>query len=116
MAKLIYKITSNKGLHFVYSSFRSFAGIETIIKLLEFNGYKNVLKEGEGKKRYAIWSGEETLKEKTFIKNLFNEVNNVDGSKIKVILGSPAIKEGVSLLRVKYVHILEPYWNVSRYL
>ena len=116
MARLIYKITSNKGLHFVYSSFRSFAGIETIIKLLEFHGYKNVLKEGEGKKRYAIWSGEETLREKTFIKNLFNEVNNVDGSNIKVILGSPAIKEGVSLLRVKYVHILEPYWNVSRYL
>ena len=26
----------------------------------------------------------------------------------------PAIKEGVSLLRVKYVHIIEPYWNLSR--
>ena len=30
------------------------------------------------------------------------------------MLGSPSIKEGVSLLRVDQVHILEPYWNLSR--
>jgi len=30
------------------------------------------------------------------------------------MLGSPSIKEGVSLLRVSQVHILEPYWNLSR--
>jgi SNF2 family DNA or RNA helicase len=29
-------------------------------------------------------------------------------------LGSPSIKEGVSLLRVQQVHVLEPYWNMSR--
>ena len=33
---------------------------------------------------------------------------------LKVLLGSPSIKEGVSLLRVKQVHIMEPYWNMSR--
>jgi superfamily II DNA or RNA helicase len=32
------------------------------------------------------------------------------------MLGSPSIKEGVSLLRVSQVHILEPYWNMSRLL
>ena len=30
------------------------------------------------------------------------------------MLGSPSIKEGVTLLRVEQVHILEPYWNFSR--
>ena len=30
------------------------------------------------------------------------------------MLGSLSIKEGVSLLRVEQVHILEPYWNISR--
>ena len=30
------------------------------------------------------------------------------------MFGSPSIKEGVSLLRVEQVHILEPYWNISR--
>ena len=32
------------------------------------------------------------------------------------MLGSPSIKEGVSLLRVEQVHVLEPYWNYSRIL
>ena len=32
------------------------------------------------------------------------------------MLGSPSIKEGVSLLRIEQVHILEPYWNMSRIL
>jgi superfamily II DNA or RNA helicase len=35
---------------------------------------------------------------------------------IKILLGSPSIKEGVSLLRVEQVHIMEPYWNLSRIL
>ena len=38
----------------------------------------------------------------------------IDGSNIKIMLGSPSIKEGVSLLRVEQIHILEPYWNLSR--
>lgn len=32
------------------------------------------------------------------------------------MLGSPSIKEGVSLLRVQQVHMMEPYWNMSRML
>ena len=43
-----------------------------------------------------------------------NSKSNYNGSRIKIILGSPAIKEGVSLLRVRQVHIMEPYWNMSR--
>jgi hypothetical protein len=29
-------------------------------------------------------------------------------------LGSPAIKEGVSLLRTKNMHMIDPYWNYSK--
>jgi SNF2 family DNA or RNA helicase len=36
------------------------------------------------------------------------------GKKLKVLLGSPSIKEGVSLTAVRQVHILEPYWNQAR--
>jgi len=32
------------------------------------------------------------------------------------MLGSPSVKEGVSFKRVRQVHILEPYWNMSRVL
>jgi superfamily II DNA or RNA helicase len=51
---------------------------------------------------------------KEMIKDIFNKKENENGSLIKIILGSPAMKEGVSLLRVRSVHILEPYWNTSR--
>ena len=39
---------------------------------------------------------------------------NISGKKIKILLGSPSIKEGVSLTAVRQVHVLEPYWNKSR--
>ena len=115
MATLMEKLINKSGLHFVYSNFRKFGGLQAIIKLLDNYGFKNYLEHGEGKMRYAIWSGEEKLKDKNLIRNVFNNKDNYNGSQIKIILGSPAIKEGVTLLRVKYVHVLEPYWNMSRY-
>jgi hypothetical protein len=48
------------------------------------------------------------------IKDVYNLKENINGEKIKILLGSRSIKEGVSLKAVKQVHILEPYWNKSR--
>lgn len=112
--KILHKIKTCKGPCFVYSNFREYGGILPFIRVLENNGFKSFLTDGSGKNRFAIWSGEEDLNAKELTRNVFNQKENEDGSKIKVILGSPAIKEGVSLLRVKQVHILEPYWNMSR--
>lgn len=40
--------------------------------------------------------------------------DNIKGGKIKIVLGSPAIKEGVSFKNIRQVHIMEPYWNLAR--
>ena len=112
--KILKKIERCPGPVFVYSNFKEHGGIEDFKRVLDYHGYSNFLDEGEGKKRYAIWSGDENIDEKELIREIINNKNNTDGSKIKVILGSPAIKEGVSLLRIRQVHILEPYWNMSR--
>jgi hypothetical protein len=77
-------------------------------------GYRDYLEDGAGKRRYVVWSGEQTLKEKGVIRNVFNNVDNDNASQIQIVIGSPAIKEGVSLLRMSEVHILSPYWNWSR--
>ena len=103
-----------KGKTFIYSSFKEHAGIKSLVKVLEAFGYKNYIKHGPGKKRFAIWSSDENMVVKEEIREIFNRKNNLYGEKLKIILGSPAIKEGVSLKAVKYVHILEPYWNNSR--
>lgn len=48
------------------------------------------------------------------IKNIFNHVSNIDGRKIKYILGSKVINEGANLYNVSEVHILDVYFNFGR--
>lgn len=112
--KILRKIKSCRGTVFVYSNFKEYGGIKPFIKLLEHHNYKNYEGHGQGRKRFAVWSGDQTLEYKEEIKVVFNKKDNEDGSKIKIIIGSSAIKEGVSLLRVQQVHMMEPYWNWSR--
>jgi SNF2 family DNA or RNA helicase len=112
--KILRKIKKSQGTIFIYSNFKEYGGIKTFVKILEHHNFKNYEYYGSGLKRFAIWSGDQDPAYKEEIKTIFNNKNNIDGSKIKIIFGSPSIKEGVSLLRVREVHILEPYWNMSR--
>jgi hypothetical protein len=114
--KILKKINQCEGNVFVYSNFKDLGGLRCFIRFLEYHGWKNYIVYGEGEKRFCIWSGEETQDVKNQIKFVYNMKSNDDGSKIKLMLGSPSIKEGVSLLRVRQVHIMEPYWNMSRLL
>lgn len=111
---LIKKVLRSKGTVFIYSHFKEYGGLLPLIKILEYYGFVNFLEYGSGKKRFTIWSGDETLDQKQKMLNTFNLKSNYDGSMIKIILGSPSIKEGVSLLRTRAVHIIEPYWNMAR--
>lgn len=112
--KMLKKIKKCNGTIFIYSNFLEYGGLKPFIKILEYYGFKNYVEHKEGKKRYATWTGDDTDRIREEIKTIFNKKDNYDGSKIKILLGSPSIKEGVSLLRVQQVHIMEPYWNISR--
>ena len=112
--KILKKIKKATGPVFVYSNFKEYGGLKSFIKVLEHHKFKNYKKYGEGCKRFAIWSGDEKHDFKEELKAVYNKKQNKNGELIKIILGSPAIKEGVSLLRVTEVHIMEPYWNFSR--
>ena len=114
--KIFKKIKKSEGPAFVYSNFKDLGGLRSFIKFVEYHGYKNYKVYGEGPNRYAVWSGDEPHHMKEEIKQVFNQKENKDGSKIKMMLGSPSVKEGVSFKRVRQVHILEPYWNMSRVL
>jgi superfamily II DNA or RNA helicase len=112
--RLMKKIIHCDGKIFIYSNFKKYGGLETLIKILEAFGYKNYSKFDMGIKRYAVWSGDTSLYERDIIQNVYNSDKNLTGKKIKIILGSPSMKEGVSLIAVKQVHIMEPYWNEKR--
>ena len=112
--KIMTSVRRARGKIFLYSGFKEYAGLKTVIRVMEAFGYKNYLTHGPGRKRFAVWSGDETIAEKDEIREVFNRIDNLYGEKLKIILGSPSIKEGVSLKAVRYVHVLEPYWNKSR--
>jgi superfamily II DNA or RNA helicase len=112
--KIYKKINLSEGPVFVYSNFKEVGGIKSFAKFLKSHGYKDYKIYGEGPKRFSIWSGDEKHVFKEEIKFVFNKYENNKGKLIKIMLGSPSIKEGVSLLRVSQVHIMEPYWNLSR--
>lgn len=112
--KIMTNIRRAKGKIFLYSGFKEHAGLKTVIRVMEAFGYKNYIEHGPGKRRFAVWSGDESIAHKDEIREVYNRIDNLYGEKLKIILGSPSIKEGVSLKAVRYVHVLEPYWNKSR--
>ena len=119
MERLLRSVDAARGPVFVYSHFLRDVGIACLVRLLEHRGYGPLgLADTDGHQHalrsYAVWSGDETPTQRAAALEAFNRPENRDGSVLKVILGSPAMKEGVSLLRAREVHILEPYWNDAR--
>jgi hypothetical protein len=117
--KIINRSRNIHGASIVYSNFREYGGIEPLLKTLEHNGYIYVFDEDADKKKYnkkrfAIWSGKESMDEKETAKNIYNDINNIDGSMLKMIILSPSGKEGLSLLNTGSLHVMEPYFNYSR--
>jgi hypothetical protein len=104
---------SKGGLHFTFCEYTGVGGIALITRILKQAGWKNYFSHGAGKNRYVKWTGDQTARQKDKIRELFNSPEN-DGAKIiKLIIGSAAMKTGVSLMRVGSVHILEMHWNKS---
>lgn len=111
---IMKRIKRSPGPVFVYSNFKEYGGIKSFVRVLEAHGYVNYQNYGEGRKRFAVWSSDVNNATRETIKAVFNQYSNKNGSKIKIICGTPSISEGVSLLSVRQVHLLEPYWNQSK--
>ena len=117
-ASIIQLTLSSSGPVFIFSNWLTY-GVEPLAIILEACGLTSFDREDKGNGRYFLWSSETKTKDPTgaLIKkarNTFNSSDNVDGSKLKVILGTRSVMEGVSFKNVKQVHITEPWWNESR--
>lgn len=109
MYVIIKKIQQSNGPVLVYSKFKGGFGVSVFTLALEQNGITNYAdnKKGKGVK-YMTWTPE-TRKEE--YRNRFNQEDNKDGSKIKVFVMTEAGKEGINLLGIRQVHILEPWYH-----
>ena len=134
----------NIGLHLLYSQFRTLEGIGIFKLVLEANGFlefKISKKGGEWhienadvdpeKPRFVLYTGTETAEEKEIIRNIYNSAwefvppsivsvlkekseNNFLGEIIKVLMITSSGAEGINLRNTRFVHIMEPYWNMVR--
>jgi len=134
----------HKGLHLVYSNFRSLEGIGIFKLVLEANGFAEFKLQRNGdiweikltdpdtsKPRFVLYTGTETAEEKEIIRNIYNSQwdlvpasianelretaeNNYYGELIRIIMITASGAEGINLANTRYVHIMEPYWNLVR--
>lgn len=127
--KCVQNIRQSPGPVFVYSNFVSSSGIDAFVTILsKVYGYKplqvkkdtkvaNLLLSKNNNKdpvhRFGVFRAS-TPEENAKMLKVYNSPENRDGSLLKVIVGSPTMKEGISLLRTRQIHVLDPYWNRSR--
>ena len=66
--------------------------------------------------RFFTFTGQmgENEPERTSIIPNFNDPKNIDGSSLKLLLGSQVLSEGINLKSVRQVHILDAHLNLSR--
>ena len=138
------QLEENRGLHLLYSQFRTIEGIGLMKLVLEANGFAEfkIRKTGDiwsveesasdaGKPRFVLYTGTEGAEEKEIVRNIYNSnwdfvpsniaarlreqsENNLYGEIIKIFMITSSGAEGINLKNTRFVHILEPYWHMVR--
>jgi hypothetical protein len=123
--------TTSGKIVLVYSNFKSLGGVGTIAKVLEHNGWSNLLdtnegsstlnkkKSGKGKetdigRKFAVYSGETNDNDRMTIINTINSPENTKGELCSLLMITQAGAEGLDIKNIREVHILEQYWNKTR--
>lgn len=112
LAALVENLARSPGPAFVYSNYVRGAGIELVAAVLAANGLTG--SKTPGPDRFAVLEGSVSAEEAARILAIFNSPANAHGQRFKVLLGSPALSEAVTLRNVRQIHVIEPPWNMSR--
>lgn len=120
--EIMKSIEKAEGLVFVYSQFET-SGILPLAFALEMAGFSKYKskhmplldyrhKKPSNGKQYLIISGKDSLKkgDVEFIKKGPNMIYE----PVKVILGTKAASEGLSLFGVREMHVVDPWHNLNR--
>ena len=108
----------------LYSVYKSEGGSGGFEQVLISNGYEkfdhttnnieDLIKTNDKKKRFTFITGDEDDITKQMNKESYNNIENINGEYIQVMIISQSGAEGISLTCVRQVHILEPFWNNVR--
>lgn len=134
------KETGETKSQFVYSQYRSLEGLNVFSAILDANGWQpyKIVKEAnqwvedptmdENKPAYAFYSGEEDPEQREFMRQIYNgkysdtfppslkaSVEARGKKLLTLMLISSSGAEGITLVNVRRVHIMEPHWNPARH-
>ena len=116
--RLIHNIKNGNRPALIYSQFLK-GGLEIVAKYLDKDKFdlwkvEEFSNKVDYKPRYAIISGNIKPSDRDLIVKKFNSIENMYGDIIAVLLISETGAEGLDLKYIREVHILEPYWDMSR--
>jgi hypothetical protein len=117
-------INNSSGIVYVYSNLVR-NGVMPFAMCLEEHGFDNAMRDnllknpsGEvskgSKGKYVLFTGNTTDTEITRAILRLKAKQNADGSDIRVIVASPKVSEGVDFKFVRQIHVLDPWFNMSR--
>jgi superfamily II DNA or RNA helicase len=119
---IIKQIEASKGVVMVYSNYVE-RGSRLFAMALEEHGFTpasgpallaNPAFKGKSKGEYMLLSSEVSTAQTNALLQLARSERNVNGEKVRIIVTTPRISEGVNFRYVRQVHLLDPWWNMSR--
>jgi hypothetical protein len=135
---LLHILYKTEGIVFIYTNFIS-AGITPISLMLEQNGYKryksrNTLQDSHKRKpisytgqrkdstskgefvqaHYMVIDGSTSKHDLEEQLKVVNSNDNMNGEKVKIILGTVVASEGLDFKNIRSVHILDPWLHLNR--
>jgi hypothetical protein len=120
-ASIIKSIETGEGVAMVYSNFVT-SGVRVFAMALEEHGFApasgkrllaNTSYQGKPKGSYILLTTKITETEIELIARA-KSTKNVDGKSVRVIITSPITAEGVDFRYVRQIHLVDPWWNMSR--
>jgi hypothetical protein len=123
-ATVLKCIQESTGVVFVYSNYVR-GGVLQFAMALEEHGFipatgnrllENISGEYTGASlgKYAFLTSEYTQRQLESLIKRLRTPENAGGGDIRVIVGSPLISEGIDFKFVRQIHILDPWYNMSR--
>jgi hypothetical protein len=117
-------INNSSGIVYVYSNLVT-NGVVPFAMCLEEHGFdnavtSNLLKNPSGettkgsKGKYVLFTGKSSDTEITKAILRLKSKENANGNDIRVIVASPKVSEGVDFKYVRQIHVLDPWFNMSR--
>jgi len=119
---VLKSIENGKGVCLVYSNYVTM-GARLFAMALEEHGYApasgtSLLAEssykGPSKGKYVVLTSDITEAEIDRLISLAKSNGNTEGQQVRVIVSSKIVSEGVDFRFVRQIHILDPWWNMSR--